>query len=258
MTRIESSRRYRWSGYLLGFALGGFFDGILLHQILQWHHLLSAINGSDIRFQVAADGYFHALMYVIAAVGLWMLWASGREADRPAGRLLMATILTGFGVWHITDGILSHWVLGIHRIRMNSENLLFWDLLWFVVFGVVPFVAGTLMRRIGGEGSAPAAPSSAKVRSLAALLVIGAGGQALQPPPSNGFTTVLFVPGTAQERIMKAIDEVDGRLIWADRTGELVVIRLKRDQSRLQLFQNGAVLVSGTGFPAGCFDYLRM
>ncbi|WP_272547883.1 DUF2243 domain-containing protein [Acidovorax sp. NCPPB 3576] len=28
-----------WPGYLLGFSLGVFFDGIVLHQILQWHHL---------------------------------------------------------------------------------------------------------------------------------------------------------------------------------------------------------------------------
>src|SRR5690606_18965301 len=34
----------RW-GTVLGFALGGFFDGILLHQILQWHHLLSLVPG---------------------------------------------------------------------------------------------------------------------------------------------------------------------------------------------------------------------
>jgi uncharacterized membrane protein len=26
---------------LLGIGLGGFFDGIVLHQILQWHHMLS-------------------------------------------------------------------------------------------------------------------------------------------------------------------------------------------------------------------------
>ena len=36
--------RIRRAGLLLGFAMGGFFDGILLHQILQWHHLLSAIQ----------------------------------------------------------------------------------------------------------------------------------------------------------------------------------------------------------------------
>jgi hypothetical protein len=47
-------KRVYWAGYLLGLSLGGFFDGILLHQI-------------------AADGYFHALVYVISASGLWLL-----------------------------------------------------------------------------------------------------------------------------------------------------------------------------------------
>ncbi len=58
------------AGWLLGFALGGFFDGILLHQILQWHHLLSALERRDLRFQVAADGYFDDPMYVIAVASL--------------------------------------------------------------------------------------------------------------------------------------------------------------------------------------------
>ena len=60
----------RWGG-MLGFALGGFFDGILLHQILQWHHLFSLVPGmADLRLQVLWDGYFHLLMYVVAFVGL--------------------------------------------------------------------------------------------------------------------------------------------------------------------------------------------
>ncbi len=60
-----------WWGILLGVALGGFFDGILLHQILQWHHLLSLVAGmGDLRTQVLWDGYFHALMYAVAALGL--------------------------------------------------------------------------------------------------------------------------------------------------------------------------------------------
>ncbi|PZN29727.1 MAG: DUF2243 domain-containing protein, partial [Proteobacteria bacterium] len=66
-----------WAGYLLGFALGGFFDGILLHQILQWHHLLLGVDAEplqDIRVQILADGLFHLLMYGIALVGLWALW----------------------------------------------------------------------------------------------------------------------------------------------------------------------------------------
>lgn len=30
-------------GVLLGVGLGGFVDGILLHQILQWHHMVSNV-----------------------------------------------------------------------------------------------------------------------------------------------------------------------------------------------------------------------
>lgn len=62
-----------WIGYgsLLGLALGGFFDSILLHQILKWHHLLSLVPGiDDMRLQILWDGYFHVLMYVLAAVAL--------------------------------------------------------------------------------------------------------------------------------------------------------------------------------------------
>ncbi|MGD9755596.1 MAG: DUF2243 domain-containing protein, partial [Acidimicrobiia bacterium] len=28
-------------GLLIGIGLGGFVDGIVLHQVLQWHHLLT-------------------------------------------------------------------------------------------------------------------------------------------------------------------------------------------------------------------------
>ena len=257
MIRTGTSRRYRWSGYLLGFALGGFFDGILLHQILQWHHLLSTINAEDIRFQVAADGYFHALMYVIAAAGLWLLWAS-KDDPRASGRVLFGSILIGFGVWHVVDAILSHWLLGIHRIRMDSPHPLFWDLFWLGLFGIVPGIIGWVMG--GGprdEDGTPASRPLTVVRSVAAFLVLGAGALALRPPQGNEFTTVLFAPGTGQRHIFEAIASVDGELVWADGSGELVVVRIPENQSGLTLFRLGAILVSGAGLPPGCFNYLK-
>jgi len=32
------------SGLLYGLGLGGFIDGIVLHQILQWHHMVSDVS----------------------------------------------------------------------------------------------------------------------------------------------------------------------------------------------------------------------
>mgnify|MGYP006148195481 CR=1 FL=1 len=78
----------KWSA-VLGVALGGFFDGILLHQVLQWHHLLSLLPGEpfrDIGTQILADGLFHILMYLVTAAGLWLLWRRrGQFASDAAG-----------------------------------------------------------------------------------------------------------------------------------------------------------------------------
>ncbi|RYG09559.1 MAG: DUF2243 domain-containing protein, partial [Burkholderiales bacterium] len=101
-------------GILLGVALGGFFDGIVLHQILQWHHLLSDVDAiKDIRLQLLADGAFHALMYLIAVIGLVRLWKVRRFLDRESSTAcLCGAILIGFGTWHLLDAVLSHWLLG--------------------------------------------------------------------------------------------------------------------------------------------------
>ena len=40
--RLSTSRHFPVSaGVFFGLGLGGFFDGIVLHQVLQWHHMLS-------------------------------------------------------------------------------------------------------------------------------------------------------------------------------------------------------------------------
>lgn len=56
-------------------------------------------------------------------------------------------VLVGFGVWHGVDAGLLHWLLGIHRIRMDVSNPLTWDLAWLIVFDVIPMVAGWLLWR---------------------------------------------------------------------------------------------------------------
>ncbi len=45
-TRPESATSIRLPATILGVGLGGFVDGIVLHQVLQWHHMLSS-TGSD-------------------------------------------------------------------------------------------------------------------------------------------------------------------------------------------------------------------
>ena len=42
----RTAAEIRLPGIILGVGLGGFVDGIVLHQVLQWHHMLSS-TGSD-------------------------------------------------------------------------------------------------------------------------------------------------------------------------------------------------------------------
>ncbi len=242
----------RW-GAMLGFALGGFFDGILLHQILQWHHLLSLVPGiDDLRLQVLWDGWFHALMYLIALAGLIGLWRVQRRGAGNWGWPLAGAALVGFGLWHVLDTLLSHWLLGIHRIRIDSPDPLAWDLLWLALFGIAPLLLGwRLLRADGGPGMHGAAAMLA-----IGLLTSGAGAWALLPPAQTGFATVVFAPGAGPREVFAALDALDARLVWSDRAMGVVVVAVA-PQRRWAFYRHGAWLVSGAGAPAGCFNWSR-
>lgn len=252
------SRRFEWAGYALGFGLGGFFDGILLHQVLQWHHLLSGVEQArqDIRVLILTDGLFHVLMYVIAGLGLWLLWRARQEFPEPgADRRLFANAIIGFGVWHIVDSILSHWVLGIHRIRMDVDNPLFWDLLWFAVFGVVPVVIGWLMRRGNTHRRATRVASSPVALVLAVAVT---GPLAALPAPGDGTVMVLFRPGISSQQAFAAMQAVGGRLLWTDSSEQLWSISIPESGDSSQLYGYGAMLVSNSILPAGCFNWINV
>jgi len=237
-----------WSA-ALGVALGGFFDGILLHQILQWHHLLSLVPGmDDLRLQVLWDGYFHALMYAIALAALWRMWrARWRGVAAPRGLVLGGALLLGFGSWHLLDAVLSHWILGIHRIKLDSPQPLVWDIAWLAVFGLAPLFAGRLLLRRG-----PVRPGGA---ATALCLMAAVGGAAaawsLREPPGQRFTTVVFAPGSGAKQVFAALEATGGRLVWSDRGMGVVVVAVEKER-RWQFYRHGALLVGGTVLGAGC------
>jgi uncharacterized membrane protein len=239
--------------FLLGFSFSGFFDGILLHQILQWHHLLSALEGRSVQFQILMDGYFHLLMYVIGGAGLWLLWkrrsgfALGGSSERFLGLFLL-----GFGAWHAADAVLSHWVLGIHRIKWDAENLLAWDLGWLALFGLGPAALGwLLLRRVPTHRSNPAA-----TLAVAAALIGGAGIWSMLPPEGPAFTTIVFAPSVPHPKALALALEAGGDLVWMDGQGTFVVSATSPG-SALPLYTKGALLVSGSGGAPGCFSWTR-
>src|SRR3954453_1351006 len=76
----------RMPSFPLGVGLGGFVDGILLHQVLQWHHMLTgtashpAATVAGLEANTLADGLFHVgtwLAVTAATVLLLRQWQRG-------------------------------------------------------------------------------------------------------------------------------------------------------------------------------------
>jgi uncharacterized membrane protein len=141
------------AGLLLGAGLGGFVDGIVLHQILQWHNMLSNQLPPDtlVRAKVNMywDGVFHAAVWVITAVGLGLLWAATGRPDVPrSGRTLLGAMILGWGLFNVIEGVIDHQLLELHHVYEYTTNPLPADLA-FLAFGVLQLLVGGALLRAG-------------------------------------------------------------------------------------------------------------
>jgi uncharacterized membrane protein len=138
------------AGIVLGIGLGGFFDGIVFHQLLQWHHMLSSefdVRTMDgLQLNILADGLFHATTYVITGVGLVLLFRATPLPDSSRStRLLLGSILAGFGAFNLIEGLINHQILGIHHVRPGPNELAY-DLAFLVVGAILVLIGVWLIR----------------------------------------------------------------------------------------------------------------
>lgn len=229
---------------LTGFALGGFVDGVLLHQILQWHHLLSlALPPDALRAQILWDGLFHVAMIGVAAVGLLGLWRRREELE---GRPLAFWLLVGFALWQLVDVVFFHWILGIHRVRVDRPDPLAWDIGWLAVVGGLPALAAWWVGRRG-----PPMRHSAACVVLLAAATAGAGVWALRPPPGSDLTTIVFAENMDEPAMVGALHAAGARIVDARSDAGVWVVALEPGFG-WSLYRSGALWVGGLGTPAGC------
>ncbi len=146
------------AGILLGTGMGGFVDGIVLHQILQWHNMLSSVRPPidlvSMKYNMIWDGLFHALTWATTAIGLAKLWRAGKRPDVPwSTRTFVGSLLMGWGLFNAIEGVVDHQVLGVHHVRPGSGELA-WDL-GFIASGLVMLAAGWAAVRAGREDTTP-------------------------------------------------------------------------------------------------------
>jgi uncharacterized membrane protein len=140
----------RAAGLAIGMGMGGFVDGIVFHQILQLHNMLSARIPNDVlvgaKVNMLWDGVFHAGVWLLTAVGIALLWRACRRPDALLStRLLVGAILAGWGVFNVVEGVIDHLLLQIHHV-VEVLGLLVWDYV-FLAWGAAMLLGGGLLMR---------------------------------------------------------------------------------------------------------------
>jgi uncharacterized membrane protein len=156
MTVSVRARRLRSAGLVLGIGAGGFVDGIVAHQLLEWHHLLSGwypqVHGPDARINMVGDGLFHLGCLIMVLVGIGLLAAAPAAGEPGRGRRLTGWMLAGWGWFNLVEGIVDHQLLGLHHVR-PGPNELGYDLT-FLALGVVLVIFGTWLARSRAQPTA--------------------------------------------------------------------------------------------------------
>ncbi|MFG1874031.1 DUF2243 domain-containing protein [Sphaerisporangium sp. NPDC049003] len=149
-------------GIVLGVGLGGFVDGILLHQVLQWHHMLSSTDSDHIGVRYYSphtvgglemntmwDGFFHVFTWLAVLAGLGLLYSRVTHSRGRVwrSRVLWGWGLVGWGLFNLVEGTVDHHILAIHHVRTDAYQT-WWDI-GFLVLGALLVAGGVLLSRGG-------------------------------------------------------------------------------------------------------------
>ncbi len=126
-------------------------DGIVFHQLLQVHNMLSArypktgvdpaIALANVEINMFWDGMFHAFTWIMTVVGLVLLWNVAQRQRAPLStRVFVGSLLMGWGTFNLVEGIIDHHLIGIHHV-IEGPNHLPWDLA-FLGSGIVFLIVG--------------------------------------------------------------------------------------------------------------------
>ena len=141
------------AGIVLGLGLGGFVDGIALHQILGWHHLICTTETCQVetvealQLQNTQDGFFHLATWLLTVAGIGMLFRAGSlNAGVWSGRILLGAMLAGWGAFNVVEGLVNHQLLGIHHVRPGHPQEFVFDLLFLASGVILVFIGGWMIK----------------------------------------------------------------------------------------------------------------
>lgn len=136
---------------LIGIGMGGLFDGLFFHQILQWHNLVSnwipPTTMESMRVNMFWDGIFHAVVWIVTFTGIFLLWRAAQRGEAmPSLAPFAGRILLGWGGFNLVEGILDHHVFDLHYVRQVPDFMPY-NLTFLVVGGILMLLLGWMLTR---------------------------------------------------------------------------------------------------------------
>jgi uncharacterized membrane protein len=120
-------RKLFWGAFLFGVGVIGMLDGIIFHQLLQWHSMVMYRTKAD---QVVSDGIFHLVVTTVWFVATVLVWHSNPPTSTEHRRTFWGGFLLGGGLFNLIEGIVDHHLLGIHHVNEFVANPLVYDLIF--------------------------------------------------------------------------------------------------------------------------------
>ena len=142
------------AGVVLGIGLDAFIDGIVLHEILQWHHMISnvvtPITLAGLQMNVRADGYFLLFAWLATVIGIALLWRARADAAvLGSTRIFVGSMLISASGFNVVDEVVNHLILNLHHIRPGPDYLVY-DL-GLTAVGIILFIGGWVLVQTGQQ-----------------------------------------------------------------------------------------------------------
>lgn len=138
------------SAIIIGIGIGGFIDGIVFHQILQWHEMLSnkipPFTLTAKSLNMFWDGIFHAVTLAVTLTGIILLYKQlHRKNVLKSNKLFAGGLLCGWAIFNLVEGLLNHHIFHLHYVK-DIGNSQLWNVM-FMIVSVLLLVIGVMLIR---------------------------------------------------------------------------------------------------------------
>lgn len=152
-----------WPAAVTGAGLGALFDGILLHELLQVHDMISnslpPVTVLDKGVNVFWSGVFDLSVFALIMIGI----AGARRQSAALGPapdgFFWGCFLIGWGTFNCYDVLTFHALLRYHDVVEVTTAPLAWNLAWAVLGVIIVAIGVLLMRRRRTRGARGATAS---------------------------------------------------------------------------------------------------